>query len=161
MSPCNKKCYSEPTRAVSQEGTSTRAEKSGVTHYLIMIGWRLGWRITRFWLPDEFEGFFRARFWLADEIWGCFLLNSDWLPTMRRFWAQTGCVRQCTKRGSGLILPTVRLFRKKKLELFFSCRPARADNFYGADQLRRLRTIITSADLLWQNAMWKDTSAMY
>ena len=52
-SPCIKISYSEPTGADSREGTSRRRELSGdvmTTRCAILVGWRLGWRNSQFWL---------------------------------------------------------------------------------------------------------------
>ena len=136
-SQCIKMNYSDPTRAESRERTSTLAESSRVLQCSILIGWRLGWRNTRLWLADEVAGFFRARFWLADEVWGYFVLNSDWLPTIPRFWTQAGCVRQCIKIGSWVVDSFSALWdyfeNKKIFELIFTCRPTRAGKCYGAE----------------------------
>ena len=101
-----------------------------VTYCSIVIGWRLGWRNTRFRLADVVEGFFRASFWLADEILGFLVLDSDWLPTVFRFRAQAECVRQCIKIESAFIFGTLWLSREKFFELLSG---ARADIYYGVD----------------------------
>ena len=121
--------------------------------YSILIGWRLGWRNTRFWLADEVEGSFRAQFWLADETWGFLVPDSDCLPTIVRFWAQAECVRQYIKIGNGVndsFSALWHFFEKNFWTDFFSCRPVRADNYYKADYLWRLWLIFTLADTVLQ-----------
>ena len=52
------------------------------------------------------------------------MLDSNWLQTIHRFWAEAECVRQCIKIGSWFIFGSVRLFGENCFELF-SKAPAR------------------------------------
>ena len=113
---CIKIGYSEPTRADKGPPPEPRA---------------LGWRNTRFWLADDSGDVILDFDWLT-KLKVFFVLDSDWLPTILRFWTRAECVRQCIKIGNGLNDSFSVLWDFEKILWTFFQGPS-ADNYYGTD----------------------------